>query len=62
MTFNRLRAILPNGYQRRSRKKSRMNGDYLKQAKRKSCLPTGFEPATFELPVHRKRQHITMKL
>ena len=50
--FNRLRAIQPNGYQRGSLEKSHQNGDYLKQAMRKSCLPAGFEPAAFGLPVH----------
>ena len=31
--------------------KSHQNGDYLKQAMRKSCLPTGFEPAAFGLKI-----------
>ena len=31
--------------------KSHQNGDYLKQAMRKSCVPTGFEPAAFGLNI-----------
>ena len=50
--FNHLRGIWPKGYQRGSLGKSHKNGDQLKQAMRKICLPTGFEPAAFGLPVH----------
>ena len=45
--FNRLRVIWLKGYQRGSLGKSHQNGDYLKQAMRKSCLPAGIEPAAF---------------
>ena len=38
--FNRLRAIWPKGYQGGSVEKIHQNGAYLKQAVRKSCLPT----------------------
>ena len=43
--FNCFAGFWPNGYQRGSLGKSHQNGDYLKEAMRKSCLPTGFEPA-----------------
>ena len=54
IVFIRLRAIWPKDYLRGSLAlgKSHQNGDYLKQAKRKSYPPTGLEPATFGLPVH----------
>ena len=45
LMFNRLACFWPKGYQRESLGKSHQNGDYLKQAMQKSCLPTGFEPA-----------------
>ena len=48
--FNRFACFWPKGYQRRSLGKSHQNGDYLKQALRKNCLPTGIEPAAFGLP------------
>ena len=35
--FNRFACFWPKGYQRGSLRKSHQNGDYLKQAKRKSC-------------------------
>ena len=48
LLFNRLRAIWPKVYQRGSLEKSHKNGNYsVKQAMRKSCRPTGFEPAAF---------------
>ena len=40
MFINRLRACWPKGYQRGSLGKSHKNGDYLKQAMRKSYPPT----------------------
>ena len=46
--FNRIRAIWPKGYQRGSLGKSHRNGDYVKQAMRKSYLRTGFEPAALK--------------
>ena len=49
--FDRLRAIWPKSSQRESLGKSHQNGDYLKQAMRKSCPLAGIEPAAFELPV-----------
>ena len=50
--FNCFACFWPKGYQCASLGKSHQNGDYLKQAMRKSCLPTGFESAAFGLPVH----------
>ena len=50
--FNRLHAVWPKRYQRGSLGESHKNGDSVKQAMRKSCLPTRFEPAAFGLPVH----------
>ena len=49
--LNRLRAIWSKGYLRGSLGKSHQNGDYLKQAMRKS-FPTKFELAAFRLLVH----------
>ena len=46
--FNRIRAIWSKGYQRRSLGKSHQNGDYVKQAMRKSYLRTGFESAALK--------------
>ena len=43
------RAIWPKGYQRGSLEKSHQNGDFLKQAMRKSYPIAGFEPAAFGL-------------
>ena len=37
--FNHLHAIWFTDYQRGSLGKSHQNGDYLKQARQKSCLP-----------------------
>ena len=51
-SFNVESFCVPKGYQRGRQGKSHQNGDHLKQAMRKSCLPTGFEPAAFGLPVH----------
>ena len=48
--FNRFACFWPKGYQRGSLGKSHQNGDYLKHAMRKNCLPTGFESAVFGLP------------
>ena len=45
--LNRFRVIWPKGYQRESLGKSHLNGDCLKQAIRKSSLPTEFELAAF---------------
>ena len=39
--FNRFACGWPKGYQHGSLGKSHQNGDYLQQAMRKSCLPTG---------------------
>ena len=50
--FNRFAYFWPKDYQRGSLGKSHQNGDYLKQAMRKNCLTTEFEPAAFGLPVH----------
>ena len=50
--FNRFACFWLKGYQRGSLGKSDQNGDYLKQAMQKTCIPTDFEPAAFELPVH----------
>ena len=50
--LNRSARFWPKGYQRGSLEKSHQNGDYLKQALRKSYPPTGFEPAAFGLLVH----------
>ena len=47
LMFNRFACFWPKGYQRGNLGKSHQNGDYLKQAMRKSCLPTGFEPVAF---------------
>ena len=52
LIFNRFACFWPKGYHLGSLGKSHQNGDYLKEAMRKSCLPTGFEPAAFGLPVH----------
>ena len=49
--FIRFTCFWPKGYQRGSLGKSHQNGVYLKQAMRKSCPPSGFEPAAFGLPV-----------
>ena len=46
-----LLAIWPEGSQRGSQGNSYHNGDYFKQAMRKSCLPVGIEPAAFDIPV-----------
>ena len=43
--FNRLRAILPKGYQRGSLGRVTRTATTSKQAMRKSCLPAGIEPA-----------------
>ena len=51
--FNRFACIWPKSYQRGSLGKSHQNGDYLKQAMQKSCLPAGFEPAVFEPVIQR---------
>ena len=42
LTFNRLHAIWPNGYQRGSLGKRRQNGEYLNQATRKRFPTTVF--------------------
>ena len=44
--------LLFKGYQRGSPGKNHQKSDYLKQAMRLSCLPTGFEPAAFGLPLN----------
>ena len=49
--IDRLLAIWPEGSQRGSQGNSYHNGDYFKQAMRKSCLPVGIEPAAFDIPV-----------
>ena len=49
--LDRFRAIWPKDSQRGSLGRSHPNGDYLKQAMRKGCLPAEIEPATFEFPV-----------
>ena len=51
LILNCLRAIWPKEPPARKSRKSHLNVDYLKQAMRKSCLPKGFEPAAFRLPV-----------
>ena len=43
LIFNCFACFWPKGYQSGSLGKSHKNGDYLKQAMQKSCLPTGFE-------------------
>ena len=48
LMFNRFACFWSEGYQRGSLGNSHQNGDYLKQAIRKSCLPTGIEPAACE--------------
>ena len=52
LMFNRFACFWRKGYQLRSLGKSHQNGDYIKQAMRKSCLPTEIEPAAFKLPIH----------
>ena len=47
--LNRLRAFRPKSYQRKSQGKSHQNGDYLKQAMRKSCPVTVFDHVTKQL-------------
>ena len=47
--FNRLPAIWPKSYQCGGLGNIQQNGDYLKQVMRRSCLPTGFEPAALLL-------------
>ena len=49
--FSRLHATWPTGFQRGIIGKSHQNGNYVKRAMRKSCLPAGIEPVAFELPV-----------
>ena len=46
--FNRLRAFWPKDCQSGSPGKTHQNGDYLKQAMRKSNPATGFEPAVIQ--------------
>ena len=48
--FNCFACFWPKGYERESQGKSHQNEDYLKQAMRKNCLPTGIELAAFGLP------------
>ena len=50
--FNCFACFWPNGYQRESLGKSHQNSDYFKEAMRKSCLPTGFEPAILIIKVN----------
>ena len=50
--FIRFACFWPKGYQRGSLEKSHKNGDYLKQAMRKSYPSIGFEPGAFGLPFH----------
>ena len=61
--FTRLRALWPKGYQRRILENSHQNGDYLKQAMRKHCPPTGFilVALVFCAGSFWARQHVSIK-
>ena len=50
--------LVYKGYQCGSQGKSHQNVNYVKQAMRKSCLPTGLKPEAFGLPIHHSTSNL----